>query len=582
MFIVLIILFIVDAGLCTTAAFAQSGGGQDGVFLNAAPAWRHSLGGAIVSLPSIQAGTVCMVLDGGNVKNYNFGGRQLWTYYAGGRLSPPITRSREGTSYICRTDGFFIALSRVGRELWRVKMDGAFSYPPVIGWDGRVFVFTRNAAACWTPSGTKLWQVRFPGKISAPPVADRRGGIILSSEGQNGLSRLDYSGKVTAITAGSGVKSILPLEVTDRHTQNDAFLVLYADGSADVLSQSGNPRALLPLGAEPLAARLADGGAFFYAALSNGAFVKCSVADGSRIWAATSHLAERKGINNDEWAVTEDSFGVYCLAKSGASGFAADGRRKWYMLLDNTAALPSLTDDGSLLACGNNWVLASYQMEERETAAAAQVINKQAAAPITTAAPRPSYALANPWTGFWTTAMRDGGREQADFILALVKDALDAGSVGTNERDYISYLMEIAANISNLRLGKAQKYLVTQRLVALDTLGRLGTCELTPFLTEVFSLERDPILKAAAANAIGRIGSDPDRRALTVFAGAVTPLINVEDERITIAVAGAVGSICRYSGPLLSEYGIPILTAITKDGSQRAVDKAREELATLR
>jgi outer membrane protein assembly factor BamB len=75
----------------------------------AAPVWRMALGGAVTGIPTIQAGTVVVVLDGGHIKAYTLDGKALWDYYAKGKLAPYVSRSREGTCYIYRTDGTLIA-----------------------------------------------------------------------------------------------------------------------------------------------------------------------------------------------------------------------------------------------------------------------------------------------------------------------------------------------------------------------------------------------------------------------------------------------------------------------------------------
>jgi outer membrane protein assembly factor BamB len=121
------------------------------------PLWRHALGGTVIGAPAAQAESVAVVCDGGMVQAYSRSGRLLWTYSAQGRLSPHITRSPEGTSYVCRTNGLFIALNRLGRELWRVNLDGPLAEPALVGWDGRIFIPTANRVACYTASGFLLW-----------------------------------------------------------------------------------------------------------------------------------------------------------------------------------------------------------------------------------------------------------------------------------------------------------------------------------------------------------------------------------------------------------------------------------------
>ena len=125
--------------------------------VNADPLWRQALGGEVTGLPTVQAQSAVVVLDGGNIKAYSTAGTPLWNYSARGRISPFVTRSLEGTSYISRNTGALIAVNRAGRELWRRSPGGPLSGPVISGWDGRLFVPTGNRLTCYTASGNLLW-----------------------------------------------------------------------------------------------------------------------------------------------------------------------------------------------------------------------------------------------------------------------------------------------------------------------------------------------------------------------------------------------------------------------------------------
>jgi len=140
---------------CSAPIFGQSGPSADAAntAVNAAYLWRQAVGGAVIGRPTVQAQSVVMALDGGNIKAYSSSGRPLWSFSAKGRLSPFVTRSLEGTSYICRTNGVFIAVNRVGRELWRTNIGQALAGPVVLGWDGRVFIPGAKKIVCYTRRG---------------------------------------------------------------------------------------------------------------------------------------------------------------------------------------------------------------------------------------------------------------------------------------------------------------------------------------------------------------------------------------------------------------------------------------------
>jgi outer membrane protein assembly factor BamB len=135
------LLFALSFFLFLFPIHAQSGGYLSGDYPDAFIR-RQALGGFVLGNPVAQAESVVAVTDGGNLKSFSSQGTPLWDYYARGRLTPFVSRSREGTSYICRTNGLFIAVNRTGRELWRLDLKSPIVCPVLIGWDGRLFIFT--------------------------------------------------------------------------------------------------------------------------------------------------------------------------------------------------------------------------------------------------------------------------------------------------------------------------------------------------------------------------------------------------------------------------------------------------------
>jgi outer membrane protein assembly factor BamB len=105
---------------------------------------------------------------------------------------------------------------------------------------------------------------------------------------------------------------------------------------------------------------------------------------------------------------------------------------------------------------------------------------------------------------------------------------------------------------------------------------------MVPFLTELFLQDPEPLVKAAAAEALGRIGVDPDGLAMGAFTSAVFPPLFMEDEQVLEAVAGAAGALSRFSGPPLSSPGTKILTALQGADKARNVRlRAEQELRSL-
>jgi outer membrane protein assembly factor BamB len=103
-----------------------------------------------------------------------------------------------------------------------------------------------------------------------------------------------------------------------------------------------------------------------------------------------------------------------------------------------------------------------------------------------------------------------------------------------------------------------------------------------PFLADVFRREKEPLLKAAAAGAIGAIGADPDGVALQAFIDAVATGNPLRDEPTLVAIAIATGRLCRFSGPPLSDAGARILALLSGATQPQAVQRqALHEMSTL-
>ena len=157
---------------------------QEEIIYTDNPIWRNALGGAVIGHPVAQVESVIAATDGGNLKSFSTQGKLLWNYYAGGRLTPHISRSREGTSYICRTNGRFIAINRSGRELWQIDLKTPIIFPAIIGWDGRLFVFNEKKITCMTAAGYILWSKTLETKTVSSPILDNQGGILMIQEGE--------------------------------------------------------------------------------------------------------------------------------------------------------------------------------------------------------------------------------------------------------------------------------------------------------------------------------------------------------------------------------------------------------------
>jgi outer membrane protein assembly factor BamB len=554
---------------CSIPVFAQSGGAAvDAV--NTAYLWRQAVGGAVIGRPTVQAQSVVMVLDGGNIKAYSSSGRPLWNFSAKGRLSPFVTRSREGTSYICRTNGIFIAVNRVGRELWRVNIGQALAGPVVLGWDGRVFIPVAKKIFCYTASGNLLWTRELAGKISAGPWLDQAGGILLALD-TGDAARFDSYGAAIVRRLSSVPRILLSIRrsvAPNAASPAPAILALYRDGHLQLIDPSlpdAAPLDLPRLPSPPVAA--ASRGSNAAAVLANGQLVLLSGIEGTIRWTADPQV--RVG---NEAEVIYDERGIYVLGANGAAGFTVDGERLWFATLKNASGIPAFDDEGVLYSGGKDWILYAWKLEDRALNHKRNLYGP---------APEGSYGLPPS-----SLRVSSGFNDEAQIKnrLETMRREIMAGRVGENEREWLGYLMETAGG--SLRQGAFQfnrpRTLISSRILALQLLSRIGSSEAIPWLARFFRNEEEPLVKAAAARAIGDIGVDPTGAALQEFLAAITPENPLFDEQVLVAVAAASGALCRFSGPPLFDTGARILVLLTNIKQPSSVQRqARHELDTL-
>jgi len=557
---------------CSAPVFAQSGPSADAAntAVNAAYLWRQAVGGAVIGRPTVQAQSVVMALDGGNIKAYSSSGRPLWNFSAKGRLSPFVTRSLEGTSYICRTNGVFIAVNRVGRELWRTNIGQALAGPVVLGWDGRVFIPGAKKIVCYTAAGNLLWTRELAGKISAGPWLDQAGGILLVLE-TGDIARFDPYGAAIVRRLPSVPRVLLSIGhsvAPNAISPGPAILALYRDGTMQLIDPAlpdAAPLDLPRLPSPPVTA--ASRGSNAAAALANGQIVLLSGLDGKILWTADTHI--RAG--NDA-AVIYDERGIYMLSINGAAGFTVNGERLWFATLKNASDIPAFDDEGVLYSGGTDWILYAWKLEDR-------ALNQKRN--LYGPAPEGSYGLPS------SSLRVSSGFNDEDQIkskLETIRREILAGRVGENEREWLGYLMETAGG--SLRQSTSSfnrpRAIISNRILALQLLSRVGSRETVPWLARFFRNEEEPLVKAAAARAIGDIGVDPAGAALQEFLAAITPENPLFDEQVLVAIAAATGALCRFSGPPLFSTGARILVLLSNVKQPSSVQRqARHELGTF-
>jgi outer membrane protein assembly factor BamB len=530
------------------------------------PLWRQALGGAVLSPPHVQAQSAVIAIDGGSIRAYSASGTPMWFYSAKGRINPFVTRSREGTSYLSRTNGALIAVNRSGRELWMRNIGGPLTSDVVVGWDGRLFAPTDKKISCYTASGNLLWIKIFESPFSIAPKLDRSGNIIFALE-NNHAYRVDPFGNSNPYMLSGAPAVLLSIE-------QQQILVIYKDGNMEIIASAVNwyfPAMsdvnstvvnLPKLPAVPLAA--ASRGNNTAALLNDGRISFVSLNEGKIIWEGDTHIKEFSKNNRTETdaQLLFDERGIYVLSKNGASCFTVDGRRLWHIFLQDAAAIPAFGDDGILYSGGNDWILYAYKAEDRLLPARANIYGS---------APEGSYGMGKPQTHYLTNTVYD--ENYVKNKLKQIESAIKDGRVGADEPAWTTFLLT----------ASARNEYIQYRIKALQLLGQIGSGETIPWLTDIFRKESEPLIKAACASAIGNIGVDPDGIAIQTFLYSMLQTSVLKNEQVLAAITSSVGALCRFSGPPLTETGIRILNLLTENSYSTAIrSQASREIASLR
>jgi len=502
----------------------------------------------VLGTPSARPQSVVVALDSGVVKAYSGSGDLLWSFGVRGRLCPYVTRSREGITFICSTDGILMAVNSMGRELWRANAGGALSGPIITGWDGRVFVPTGRKISCYTSSGTLLWTYEPGSGIGAGPLLDQSGCVLLALEDSR-LVRITPFGAASSWILPSVPAVLVPLD-------ND-ILALYGNGNVQRVDSSLEGSAPLPfpgLASRPLAAAARDGRAAVF--LANGQTLLLSGSDGKVLWTAGSFI--RPSADQKAELIFDDR-GIYALCEGGIASFSANGRLLWYANLENASGVPAFSDDGVLYSCGKDWVLNAWKLEDR-------TLNQRynLYGPI----PPASYGTGNPPPSVFVRVIGRFHETSVKRELDIIQQGISSGMVGTNELDWAAYLMETAdggywPNTSHIREPKA---VITHRILALQLLSRIGSIETIPWLVSFFRRESEPLVRIAAALAIGGIGMDPEGKALQEFTAVVKTGNSIHNEQLLITIAAVTGTLCRFSGPPLHDPSLLLLHMINTPG----------------
>jgi hypothetical protein len=282
---------------------------------------------------------------------------------------------------------------------------------------------------------------------------------------------------------------------------------------------------------------------------------------GRTLWTGNSHetQAERGSANitPSQTAMVFDERGIYSLSVRGATGFAADGRRRFIHKMAEANAVPGFSDEGMLYAGSRDQHLLAYKLDARpRTVPRSKYYGPE---------PEGDYGMGNPPASPWSTDTQRFHDEQQNIMLARIESAINSGQLGEREPIYVAYLMEmIVSSFNNPHHSRARPLVnPTRRVALIRLLGRVGSRETIPFLWHVFDRDAEPSVKAACAEAIGDIGVDPTGRTFLSYNFFLAANNPNRDPQLLMSAISSTAALSRFSGPPLSGEGILLLRRLS-------------------
>jgi outer membrane protein assembly factor BamB len=525
--------------------------------VGAAPVWYRDLGELILGQPHLQAESVVLACTSGAIKSFFRTGTQLWNFNQQEPATPFVARSVEGATYTCDTSGNFRAINRVGRELWRVTLERPICHPPIVGWDGRVFIPADSELSCRTASGRSLWSIDLGSPIALAPILDRIGSFVTVLENGDFVKVNQFS------TVDRLRLTEMPFLIASMISGNrKTYVLLYPNGAAEsiifdesALRGSRLSRDRFPsLPAAPAAA-IGRGGEFAVT-LRDGRVLLIDET-GQVLWSGNSHeTAVERGaanLNKDQAAMVFDERGIYSITTRGVTGFAADGRRRFIHRIEEASSIPALSDEGILYVTGRSRNLYSYKLDSRaRTTPRFRYYGY---------APEGTYGMGSPPPSPWASDSWRYDPNEQNAMVARIEDAINSGQIGEREPYYKAYLMEmIGFFLNDPHYSRVRpNVLPTLHIEFIRLLGRIGSRETVPFLWRIFDTYHDPTVRAACAEAIGNIGVDPYGNTYMSFSFFLAANNPNRDPRLLMSATTSIAALSRFSGPPLSGEGIILL-----------------------
>lgn len=550
-------------------------------------AWLSVLSGAAVCEPIKTSYGWLDLTEGKMASAFSESGAVLWQKSIPAQAAGMAAADTDDFSFVILKGKRLCLLNPSGLVLWQRALDFEPKAPPLVGRDGRIYLFGKDSAACFGMNGVQKWKEKFePLSSKLEPDLLDDGSLVLfleaEREGKTCALRVSPFGELLERIVFAG-------RVTGRGSLDDGLLLSFFDGTVGLCSVRQNEAKSvwvikgLDMGQS---VRFFSAGANKMAALSCGtAGSKVAVIDAKKAEAecvfVAADIKELKSafpVPDGIFLAAADCGALYSLGGKKVRGALFPKKTKkfnWDYVL--------YAKNGTLLFTSKNWSLAGWRL----------IKASQAQKP-----PAPGANKKKGLKEFYKNQKNDhslileGAGERR-------KAALEKGNYGAAEKDFLfasaaildgffekaAKKNSVGGSIGAMAGEEIFSFSLAQESAAIGMLGLYGSREAAAALARVLRSTKDESVLTSALKAVQDCGYDPDGAIMdsieTLAKGALPSQENLLKE-----ICGSLYSVCRFMGrPVLYKKGLKILAALQfpqyPNSTKEEARKVYEKLAKL-
>ena len=532
--------------------------------------WSIVVPGKVVTEPAITNYGFSIITDSKLLSTYSNSGILLW--------EKAVNRYRDASIYTIDNDFILLVtdknskltlLNPSGVELWSKEIDSPLLSKPLCGWDGRIFLSTKDFIECIGISGLLKWHLDISDLSTIPFQTLPDGSFVVFFETlENGKTkglRISPFGEVLEEITFAG-------QVVSAQTHNQGIALTFTDCTAGLFTleenQSKNKWVLQNNGAKGSGTLLPSKSKFllcddnldsefiYLQAFSNSLnLYKINPEDGQVIRSFSINNIDsinlEKTIYNKAGIFICDNSQGYFFNDSGLELWSAQlpqnkGKNEWNYII--------YTHDNHLIICNTNWTLNSYRVSQ-----ATKNISDL---------PKPKN-----YKNWYTINTADfdyifQNSIDADVVSEKRVSIINKGNYGKDEINYISELLSACEVYKNNLSAGTKTNRQGPSIFDLDSIGteRLVT-QLTMYSTDTFCSYEAYYLQAITnktilntlLQGISNFGYDPTGTVLNALE-VLAKKTSYKEELIISRICDATYSVCKFMGrPAFNSKGKVIL-----------------------